>query len=351
MARPGVSYYDVAQAANAIQAANEYPSIDRIRQKLGTGSSTTIANHLKQWKAEHMPSVVDVPKTTLPMPLLSQLQSFWDELRNSAQKAFEEKEAHYQQQIKSLTAKLAAHDSELEDAKVSANAQSKRINDLEQALEASQNNVNQHASGISQLKSDHSALNQTLEGKNETIASLQEQLSNVTSSLEYFHTAAQKQRDEETLKHASQVNRLEQTIQQLNQQKQADNERFQQLLLEHERSGFRVEQLELDTNQTKSELVSKIEESATHKAKLEESTTLISNLQASLGEKDQNLIKLEQKQRDLELQHNELTLKSQQLQSEMTAKDEIIGDLVDERDKLAQENEMLLQNSDKKHSK
>lgn len=113
----------MAQAANAIQAANEYPSIERIRQKLGTGSSTTIANHLKQWKAEHMPTVVDAPKTTLPMPLLTQLQSFWDELRQSAQSEFKNKETVYQNKITALNETLSSQASTLGDSKKKSDEQ------------------------------------------------------------------------------------------------------------------------------------------------------------------------------------------------------------------------------------
>ncbi|WP_370978584.1 DNA-binding protein [Agaribacterium sp. ZY112] len=52
MARPGVTYYDIQQAAQAIQGQGAAPTIDRVRAHLGTGSKSTIAPLLKRWRLE-----------------------------------------------------------------------------------------------------------------------------------------------------------------------------------------------------------------------------------------------------------------------------------------------------------
>ena len=43
MARPGVTYYDISRAAEAVKARGCEPTIDRVREQLGTGSKSTIA--------------------------------------------------------------------------------------------------------------------------------------------------------------------------------------------------------------------------------------------------------------------------------------------------------------------
>ena len=48
MARTGVRYYDVAQAADALQEIGLEPTIDRVRERLGTGSKSTLAPLLKR---------------------------------------------------------------------------------------------------------------------------------------------------------------------------------------------------------------------------------------------------------------------------------------------------------------
>ena len=52
MARPGITYNDVVKAAIEISAKGTLPTIDNIRLLLGTGSSSTIAPHLRTWKSK-----------------------------------------------------------------------------------------------------------------------------------------------------------------------------------------------------------------------------------------------------------------------------------------------------------
>lgn len=54
MARAGILYSQVAKAAAALAAAGANPTVDTVRAALGnTGSRSTIAPMLKQWKAEY----------------------------------------------------------------------------------------------------------------------------------------------------------------------------------------------------------------------------------------------------------------------------------------------------------
>ena len=50
MARPGITYDEVIAAIDAILAAGEEPTIQRIREHLGTGSPNTIHRHLIAWR-------------------------------------------------------------------------------------------------------------------------------------------------------------------------------------------------------------------------------------------------------------------------------------------------------------
>lgn len=50
MARPGITYKEVAAAADSIVAAGENPTIQRVRAALGTGSPNTIHRHLTAWR-------------------------------------------------------------------------------------------------------------------------------------------------------------------------------------------------------------------------------------------------------------------------------------------------------------
>lgn len=53
MARAGVTYHDVAKAAEAIKTQRQEPTVDRVREQLGTGSKSTIAPLLKRWRSDN----------------------------------------------------------------------------------------------------------------------------------------------------------------------------------------------------------------------------------------------------------------------------------------------------------
>ncbi len=53
MARAGVTYHDVANAAETIKNQHQEPTVDRVREHLGTGSKSTIAPLLKRWRSDN----------------------------------------------------------------------------------------------------------------------------------------------------------------------------------------------------------------------------------------------------------------------------------------------------------
>lgn len=53
MARAGVTYHDVVKAAEAIKSQRQEPTVDRVREHLGTGSKSTIAPLLKRWRSDN----------------------------------------------------------------------------------------------------------------------------------------------------------------------------------------------------------------------------------------------------------------------------------------------------------
>ncbi|MGE3920797.1 MAG: DNA-binding protein, partial [Gammaproteobacteria bacterium] len=52
MARTGVTYTEVAKVAVELEGQGKNPTIENVRQLLGTGSHTTIRLHLNEWRAQ-----------------------------------------------------------------------------------------------------------------------------------------------------------------------------------------------------------------------------------------------------------------------------------------------------------
>lgn len=123
MARPGVEYDDVAQVAQQLLSQGEFPSVQKVRLRLGTGSNTTINAHLKAWQT-HLASSKDSPvlPESVPEDLMNPLDEFWrlalEKAENNYHKYKEEMQAkvqaaeHAQQEAQAtLEVKVQEHES------------------------------------------------------------------------------------------------------------------------------------------------------------------------------------------------------------------------------------------------
>src|SRR5690242_15701507 len=85
MARPGITYNDVAKAALELTGQGKLPTIDSIRQFLSTGSSSTIAPHLRTWKAKQGETQLIASKEKLPEDLVALMKGLWERVHQEAQ--------------------------------------------------------------------------------------------------------------------------------------------------------------------------------------------------------------------------------------------------------------------------
>lgn len=67
MARTGITYEQVAAAADALVGAGQHPGIQAVRERIGTGSPNTVHRHLAAWREARPAAVVAAP--TLPASL------------------------------------------------------------------------------------------------------------------------------------------------------------------------------------------------------------------------------------------------------------------------------------------
>jgi hypothetical protein len=100
VARPGISYDDVKKAAVAIHEQGAPPSIQRVRAWLGTGSHSTIAEHLKRWQQEFSETPQLALPPSVPTAVLEALEAFW-------QVALSQAQTHFQQQREQAEAAVA----------------------------------------------------------------------------------------------------------------------------------------------------------------------------------------------------------------------------------------------------
>lgn len=77
MARTGIHYTDVKQAAIQLLSQGIAPSVQKIRDKLGTGSNTTIADHLHTWREEYATKEIHHLPADMPKELISAIEILW----------------------------------------------------------------------------------------------------------------------------------------------------------------------------------------------------------------------------------------------------------------------------------
>lgn len=106
MARPGVTYTEVAEIATHLIGQGKNPTIEQIRLLLGSGSSTTIANHLKQWKEHQQGTSLLAAKENVPQELISMVKGLWERVMNLSQEQVSVAEASFKQTVAELQADL-----------------------------------------------------------------------------------------------------------------------------------------------------------------------------------------------------------------------------------------------------
>jgi chromosome segregation ATPase len=100
MARIGISYEQVAQAADQLVSNGQKPTINAIRELLGTGSPNTIILHLQKWR-EAQP-VQQKQVRSLPDALISTLNTTIEQAEAQARAEIEAKLIEMKQEVDAL---------------------------------------------------------------------------------------------------------------------------------------------------------------------------------------------------------------------------------------------------------
>ncbi|MDC8804848.1 DNA-binding protein [Halomonas pacifica] len=94
MARSGVQYEDVQRAIDTLLQRQETPSVQKVREVLGTGSFTTISDHLREWRARRESNRDTPPTQALPEALQRGMAELWTEAQERANQAL----GHYREE-------------------------------------------------------------------------------------------------------------------------------------------------------------------------------------------------------------------------------------------------------------
>jgi chromosome segregation ATPase len=103
MARPGITYHDVAEAAKQLIQRGDKVTIDRVRLMLKRGSDATISKHLQEWRRQ-CEVIIGEGFREIPSDMVEEsVTQLWSKLNANAKTRYEQLEFFSEEQINSLT--------------------------------------------------------------------------------------------------------------------------------------------------------------------------------------------------------------------------------------------------------
>jgi len=172
MGRIGITQADVYQAAQAIAEAGNFPTIQAVHAKLGTGSLGTIHKHLLAWKQERLLAPALKFEAGKDAVKVKNLVNAKLDLEKIVQQQIEQNVA--------MSAQLLSLEQENTELKANLTAATKQIRDLNTENLNLINKVSAHDGLLAELKATYTEmLNIVLTDKNAELESLKAELKTV----------------------------------------------------------------------------------------------------------------------------------------------------------------------------
>jgi len=219
MARPGVTYLEVSNAAQQLVASRRIPTIEAIRIALGgTGSNSTIGGYLRTWKASQNQTQQVATKENLPEELVATMKGLWEMVMNQSEEIIQTIKQDTQQEL----IKLKQETGQLQQESGQWQQQYKQIKQERDGFAHEKSVVEQLLADskieIATLTEKQAGLEQQNQEKQSHIDELQRQNNQTQANLEHYRASALEQRLADQKRYEQQQRQYEQTIQQINQE-------------------------------------------------------------------------------------------------------------------------------------
>lgn len=215
MGRPGITYLDVANAAQQLAARGTNPTIESIRVLLKSGSSSTIAQHLRTWKAKQDGVQRIAIDEKLPEELIAVMKGLWEKVLGQAEAQLTTIKQSTEQAINKFKQELSQHQQETQQIR-------QQCNELQQDVER----LSQEKFALEQARTAQNIENATLHTQCDGfIQQLNEKQARVDelhrlnqqsqANLEHYRQASLEQRQREQQQAEERQHQLERALEQL----------------------------------------------------------------------------------------------------------------------------------------
>ena len=316
-----------------LQGLQKTITVDNIREILGTGSKTTIANYLRTWKVKQDSN----PTQHLPRELAALVQGLWERLQAHADQQI----AEYQREAHEKMTVVEQEYTVIQRKNVELQSY---FHQLEESLERQrhesanlQKELQEHQTQSHKAQSRSESLETQLQQHQAEVERLHQLLRHVQANLEHYQAAVQKRKETESLALEKQQQQHEQQVAQLQQELHSS-------LLEKSQWQVRVQQADVLLLTAEQKYKSQSEEM---KQLVEKNNTLQVNHEIGQQSYQQLLKRFELTEIDLKeqvqiLSNTQITLtlltqKNEQLRQFQQQAEDKIQALRDEKLFLAQE--------------
>lgn len=300
MARPGVTYFDVSNAANQLIAAGKAPTIETVRQLLGTGSNSTLGTHLRTWKAKQEHSQHIATKENLPEELVAALKGVWDRVMDQSEEKIQSIEQEAQQDLAKLNQEIESlrkdnthWQQQYQQTKQERDGLISENSAIEQLL----NNAKIEISVLTEKQASAELQNKE---KQVRINELHQQNQQIQANLEHYRAASLDQRLNEQQRYEQQQKQLEQTIQHISQElaqtqkeKMVLQQKTQQFDFEKDSVNIQLNKLSKQHESVTTRLTDALSEIALKKQEYRHWQTQYNAMKAKYDEQNKALLELQ----------------------------------------------------------
>lgn len=240
MGRIGVTLLDIEGAIQQLQGRGKAPTVDNIRELLGTGSKSTIIQHLKAWRSKN-----NEAQGKLPTELLSLVTGLWERLNQEADQRITNIENETNQQREEL--KQVLHQSQRDHQELK-----NKFHELEEHFFNEKQSTSELTQKLQDEQQEHAKLNeryqaaltQVTEHKSENTR-LHQLATNIQANLEHYQQAVQQARNEQNLLVENLQMQFKQERNELQRNIQMHQKEHQALLQKMQETNINLEHLQV----------------------------------------------------------------------------------------------------------
>ena len=244
MGRTGISPTDVANAALQLQGRGKTPTVDGVRDILGTGSKTTIARYLNEWKATQGEA-----QGKLPSALLSVVTGLWEQLQTLADERIVQEVRVYETDKQAGQAKLSALRNTHQELTNKLHKTEEKLATMQNLHRQTEQQLQTLQQELARLQAHYEARGQQLTETQADNEKLHQLARHIQSNLEHYQASIQQLHTEHTLAMERQQMAAQQDMANLRLQLAASQEQLQQTRQQDQTQAQTLAQLQHEHHQ------------------------------------------------------------------------------------------------------